>query len=469
MLLDKATTDWLCTKPVFYNEKTGAISYNMEEVVDYSDFSINAEGLRNYLRFGYTVFGQTMVEGVKSLDHSSQIEKLEDGSLKITSFDDVARKLWNPGRTNGSEVFESIIDATVNWADSVSDENVIVLPLSGGYDSRLLANSLKGRQNVHTYSYGLSARQSDSFEVVKASQVARTCDLKWEHIYLDRFLDESYLSRWYELYGGANHLHGMYQMEFYDKICGKESNTLEEGHKLNLLSGIIGDVWAGTVRTPDISSSEEFIKLGYTHGICIDEEIGVYENGIVGKLTTDAADRFFEDNKDLISDESWRVVCAMRMKMMLLHYLLKTPNSLGIEPYSPFIDPQIAMSMLNLDWSLKDNRKWQSVEFEKLGLEIGWEKSKCDYNMVIDIETLRKNPVKPLDVNLLSKVVKREFVEEVNRQITRKPMRNIPAKPRTAGNVYNKAVKKFNAKIDEALISYEILGSVERMLRRADL
>lgn len=468
MLLDKATTDWLCTKPVFYNEKTGAISHNMEEVVDYSDFRINAEGLRNFLRFGYTVFGQTIVEGVKCLDHSSQIEKAADGSLKITHFDDAARKLWNPGQTNSTEVFESIIDASAKWADAVPEEEVIVLPLSGGYDSRLLAYSLRGRENVHTYSYGLSANQRDSFEVVKASQVAKACDLKWEHIYLDKFLDESYLSRWYELYGGANHLHGMYQMEFYDNIISHEGGNVN-GPKLNLLSGIIGDVWAGTVRTPDISSTEEFIKLGYTHGICIDEDICLYDNELVGKLSKDAAQRFYEENKDMLSNESWRVVCAMRMKMLLLHYLLKTPDSLGITPFSPFIDPKIAMSILNLDWSLKDNRKWQQKEFDKINLEIGWEKKKCDYNMVIDIETLRKNPVRPLDVEALGRVVRREYVEEVNRQISRRPLKTLPAKPKTVQNVYNKAVKKYNSKIDKALISYEILGSVERMIRRAKL
>lgn len=44
MLLDYAETDWLGSRPVFYNTKTGAISHNMNKVIDYSDFSFHSEG-----------------------------------------------------------------------------------------------------------------------------------------------------------------------------------------------------------------------------------------------------------------------------------------------------------------------------------------------------------------------------------------------------------------------------------------
>lgn len=468
MLLESAKTDWLCQKPVFYNEKTGAISYDMEEVIDYSDFHISGEGLSNYLKFGYAVYGQTLVENVKSLDCSSVIEKLPGSGIKISHLEDEAERLYNPGQTNSSEVFASIIDATRNWASSLDKDNRIILPLSGGYDSRLLAYSVRDEEKVHAYSYGLSADQRLSFEVIKAEQVAKVCGIEWQHIYLDKFLDKEYLDKWYGLYGPSVHLHGMYQMEFYDKILELEAGNNSAG-KYSLLSGIIGDGWAGTVRIGDVNSLIDLPKIGYTHGMSIEEDICLYDNGIVGGKTTESAEQFFNDNKDKLKDENWRIIFAMRFKMMLLHYLLKTPQSMGMATWSPFTDPQIAMSMLNLDWSLKDQRKWQQSEFDKINLEIGWEKSKCDYNMVIDIETLRKNPLTPLNVETLSKAVKREYVEEINRQIARKPLKSLAAKPKTIQNMYNKAVKKYNHSIDEALIRYEILGSVEKMMLRAGL
>ena len=455
MLLTKAATDWLNTKPVFYNEKTGAISYSMNEVIDYSDFSFSPEGLRNYLKFGYSVFGQTMVENVKFLCPNSAIEQKENAELVITHCEDPAEKLWNPGKVNGAEVFDELTGAAKEWAAKIQNSG-IVLPLSGGLDSRLLAYAAKGYDNVHCYSYGLSARQTDSFETVKASQVAKSCGHSWECVELDEFLKEDYLDKWYCLYGPSVHLHGMYQMEFYEKIIAKEGQS-----NLHMLSGIIGDGWAGTVRIPEIKSLDDLAYLGYTHGMSVDENVCLLPK------ETCAQEEFYETNKDKLKEENWRIVYAMRFKMMLLHYLLTTPNSLGMKSWSPFIEPEHAMNILNLDWSLKENRKWENEAFDKLNLNIGWEKDKCDYNMVLDIETLRKNPVKPLDVKLLGEVIRSDFVEEVNRRVTSHPLRSLPAKPRTAANLYNKGVKWYNRKVDEALIAYEILSPVERVLRNA--
>lgn len=469
MLLTKAVTDWLNTKPVFYNEKTGAISYSMNEVIDYSDFTFSPEGLRNYLKFGYSVFGQTMVENVKFLEPNNAITKNEDGTLTITELDDPALKLWNPGRENGEEVFEELVDATRNWAESVragstgaggineSSGGNIILPLSGGLDSRLLAYATKGYDNVFCYSYGLSARQQESFEAVKASEVAKECGHKWECVELNDFLREDYLDKWYKLYGPSVHLHGMYQMEFYEKIL----NDQKCNPNLQMLSGIIGDGWAGTVRIPEIKSLDDLAYLGYTHGMSVDENVCLLTK------KTESQEAFYEKNRDKLKEENWRIIYAMRFKMMLLNYLLTTPQSLEMGTWSPFIEPKYAMDILNLDWSLKKDRKWEHEAFEKLNLNIGWEKDKCDYNMVLDIETLRKNPVKPLDARLLGEIISKDYVEEVNRQIMRHPVRNLSAKPRTAANLYNKGVKWYNRKVDAALISYEILSPVERVLKNA--
>ena len=480
MLIDNASTDWLCTKPVFYNEKTGAISYEMRDVIDYGNLSINAEGLRNYLRFGYSAYGQTIVDGVKLLDHSSHISKNADGSLTISQVGDIAEGLWEPGQKNSGEVFEMLLASSRQWADSLSTGD-IVLPLSGGFDSRILAHSLSGRENVRTYSYGLSARQKDSFEVVKAKQVAKLCNLYWKQVDIVDFMKEEYLDRWYKLYGPSVHLHGMYQMDFYDQVLDdcvgqmrvKFDDAPVEGTdntatglartNIHMLSGIIGDGWAGTVRIPSINCMDDLLYLGYTHGTSIEDDICLL------KSDRGNEELFWEKNKDKLKDENWRVLYAMRFKMVLLHYLLKTPESMGMSTWSPFIEPEIAMAILNLDWTEKTDRIWQQREFEKLNMNFGWEKDKCDYNMVLDVENLINHPVKPLDVKLLGKYVRTDYVEEVNRQVVgRRALRAIPAKPRSLQNLYNKAVKSYNKKIDKALDDYKILASVERLLLEAE-
>lgn len=466
MLLEKASTDWLCTKPVFYNENTGAISYDMRDVIDYKNLRFNGEGLSNYLKFGYTAFGQTMVDGVRSLDHSSHIVRNEDGSLTITKEEDIAEKLWNPGQMNSGTVFEEIIESTRSWADKLetSDDKTsklgIVLPLSGGLDSRLLAYSLGGRRDVFAYSYGLSAKQSESFEAVKAGMVAKECDIPFKQIDIYDFLREDYLDRWYKLYGPTVHFHGMYQMNFYDGVMNDLHG--QEYSNYYLLSGIIGDGWSGNVYIPEINSAEDMALLGYTHGM------NGNEKACLIPITSGNAQEFWEKNKDKLQDENWRILYAMRFKMQLLHYLLKTPESMGMKSWSPFIDPKISMDMLNLDWSEKKDRLWQKREFEKLKLNIGWEKDKCDYNMVLNVENVLNHRPRPLDVKLLSQVVNPSYVESVNRNIMASGFRAISARPRTIGNMYNKLAKRVNAKIDRALVDYRMLGSIERLLLDAE-
>lgn len=267
MLLDYAETDWLGSRPVFYNTKTGAISYNINDVIDYSNFSFCPEGLRNYLNFGYTVMGQTMINNVKSLRWDSSICKNEEGRLIIHEYPDSVEMLYGKNIKRGKEVFDEIKEDVACFAREVKDK--IVLPLSAGLDSRLLALGCSegGREKTYAFSYGYSARQRDSFEVVKASMVAEQCGIKWEHILLTHFYDM--LDRWYEIYGPSVHMHGMYQMEFYEKI--KKKFTWMDN--LSLCSGIIGDVWSGNVRIDSIVSPDELTKLGYTHGLCIEEDV----------------------------------------------------------------------------------------------------------------------------------------------------------------------------------------------------
>ncbi|HEU4859385.1 MAG TPA: hypothetical protein VFT15_06105, partial [Chitinophagaceae bacterium] len=52
-------TDWLASNTIFYNEKTRHVSHNINNVIDFRNLEFDAEGLNNYLDFGYCVFEQT--------------------------------------------------------------------------------------------------------------------------------------------------------------------------------------------------------------------------------------------------------------------------------------------------------------------------------------------------------------------------------------------------------------------------
>jgi hypothetical protein len=461
MLLEYAETDWLGSRPVFYNEKTGKISYNINEVIDYASLRFHPEGLRNYLKFGYTILGQTAIQDVKALRHDSSISKDADGKLHIEEHEDSLLKLYGMNKKTGTDVFEELLASVRQYVGK--EDNEIVLPLSSGYDSRLLALacSQANRDKINAFSYGYSVRQYDSYETVRASVMADRLNIRWKHIPLGDYY--AYIDEWNDLYGISVHAHGMYQMEFYKKIMKHMTDIMGYSGDLSLVSGIIGDAWAGSVRIGSVNSPEDLIKLGYTHGICIDEDIC-----LVGKDTNELKNGFLEEHRQQLKEENWRTIYAMRMKMMLLHYLLTTPSAYGMKTYSPFLDKNLAIDMLNLDWSEKTERRWQKECFEKYGLDIEWMKSKCDFTSTLNELAICRNPLQPLNVYMLSRIVKKEYVEWVNEVIAKKPMNYISAKPKTPQNMYNKFVRRMNADWRKANNGYMVLLPLQRVMEKAE-
>ncbi len=451
MLLNDAETDWLGSRPVFYNEKTGEISHQISEVIDYRNIRFHPEGLRNYLRFGYSVFEQTPIENVKFLRYSSKIEKGKDKKIGITYLEDPVEKLLGH-KADSEEVLEKIKDAIQDWEKSISGP--IILPLSGGYDSKLLLAGVKDKSKIKAYSYGYSKKQEDSYEVVRARKLAESYGVDWKSIELGEFL--KYLDEWNEMYGPAIHAHGMYQIEFYKKIC---EDLKESGGAV--LSGIIGDGWAGNVRLKEIGSIEELDLLGYTHNMCIQEDICL--------LPEEREQRraFYTQNKERLCEENWRILFAMRMKVMLLRYLVETPKQYGLSAWSPFLDADIAVSMLNLPWQEKDGRLWQKRYFEEAHIEYGWLKKECDYNMIIDENALRQVRPEPLNGKLLGKIIKSDYVEWVNRKLAYKPIPSFSARPKTLLNIANKAIKRMNSGKMKALTAYEILYPLQKVMEKA--
>lgn len=450
-MLNCAETDWLGSQPIFYNEKTGKISRQMNEVIDYQNVRFHPEGLRNYLRFGYSVFGQTPIENIKFLRYSSKIEKGNDGRPVITYLADPAEKLLGH-KANSGEVLEKIRQVTQNWEQQVT--GAIILPLSGGYDSKLLLTNIKDKSKIKAYSYGYSKKQEDSFEVVRARRLAAKYQIYWKSVELGQFLN--YLDEWHELYGPSVHAHGMYQMEFYKKICEDV-----EGTDNAVLSGIIGDVWAGNVRIKGIRGVEDLALLGYTHGLCIEEDVCQLSDD------RDLQEKFYQENKEKLNEENWRILFAMRMKIMLLRYLLETPKQYKMMAWSPFLDVDIAVSMLNIPWQEKEGRLWQKRYFEESDIEYGWMKKECDYNMIINENALRRVRLKPLDTRLLGKIIRSDYVEWVNKILVHRPVPSFSAKPKTIRNIVNKAIKKMNADKMKALVAYEVLYPLQSVMEKA--
>jgi len=390
-------TDWLASEPVFYNEKTGKASHNINDVIDYTNLEFHPEGLNNYLDFGYSVLEQTPVRHVKFLRHSSRLWADEQGTLSVEYLDDPVEK-WIDYRLSETDVIDLIKSKVQKWEHSVQGQ--ILVPTSGGYDSRLLNWCINDKSRIRSFTYGGSAQQSLSFDVVYAETLSKLLNFQWEHISLGDF--NNYIDEWDRLFGPSTHAHGMYQMEFFHKI----QKTLQGG--IPLLSGVVGDAWAGSINKKAIKSYHVLNILGYTHGMNADVKYS--------RLETDYSIRsvFLHQNKHKLEDDRYYVVSVIRLKLILLSYLFRVPRYFDFKPWSPFLDIEICMVMLNLPLERRRNRIWQKEFFQKQNISIESMNLTANFDNGLNCLSVKRKPLEPLNIEILREVVEPEYVRWIN-------------------------------------------------------
>lgn len=392
-------TDWLASEPIFYNEKTSKVSKNINEVIDFRNLEFDPEGFNNYLRFGYSVFEQTPVKNVKFMRYSSELTVNDDGKIDIKYLKDPAES-WE-GRTSHEDTVLELIETSIQrWEEQFQNE--IVIPTSGGYDSRLLNLMVKNKTRIRSFTYGISDFQEQSYEVIYAKKLSEALNTKWQQIELGEF--HKYLSEWVDIYGVSTHAHGMYHMEFYNKI------KMLTGNNKNLLSGIIGDAWAGNVDLPVISY-ENITALGYCHGL--------YANELYSKLKSNnyLAENFLNMNKNKLNSPFWKIIFSMRTKIILLSYLTRIPNLLGFNVYAPFLDINIALNMLTLPENRRCKRAWQQDYFKSYGVDFERMNLKVSHKNSLDYQAIKKINLTPLNENLLKEVVYSNYVGWINKKL----------------------------------------------------
>lgn len=422
-------TDWLGSTPYFYNEKTGRSGHCINDVIDFGDVELDPDGLAGYLDFGYSVFGHTPIKGVRFLEHSSQLLQHPDGRFEVLRLEDPVPALLGR-RSNESDVLGKIEERVRGWEARV--EGRIIVPTSGGFDSRLLTSMIRDKSRIDAFTYGISPRQEESSEVVYARRLSGLLGTRFVHVPLGRF--HEFFQDWDGLYGASVHAHGMYHLEFFSRIAAVSE------HRPPMLSGIIGDAWAG-IRIPAIDRPKDLVALGYTHDLRIDPSLVAGLSQI-----TRSREEYFERKRHHLGDPSFRVVEAMRHKMMLLNYLYRVPRYYGLQPWSPFLDLEVAVAMLNIDPERRNDRAWQRDHFAKLGLDLENHGLACDRANTLDLQGLDAIPVAGLDGGLLGGIFDKRWMDVVNSGL------------RGAGGDMGERLRCY--------FSYLVASPIERLVRR---
>jgi hypothetical protein len=404
--------DWLGSIPIFYNESECIISTLSLKTL--TNDKIHPEGLANFVECGFSILCQTPFYDVKFMRYYSKLIINAKGISSILKEDPVLDSTYFSIVSNENDVSLKI-KRNINDFEKHSEGNIII-PTSGGYDSRMINLYVEEKSRIRAFSYGISDIQSESSEVIYAKKVAEILHIDWEQIELGKYHD--FIEKWFEIFGVSTHLHGMYHIEFYNKIISDKKFNQNSC----LISGIVGDAWSGNVNIRELSGINDIPALAYSHGMNADS------SAIKIPFSQDLRKTFFNTQKNHLKATPVRTIFLIRFKLILLSYLMTIPEYYGIPSWTPFLNFDIVVGMLTLPENRKKDRKWQKDLFEEYHVNVEADSPKKDMSNTLNQQAFLVYNFTSLNVELLQKYFKAENINEINNFISDKPKNSVVAK-----------------------------------------
>lgn len=182
--------DHIRSQPIYYSLDGGlCISDNSVEVHKYSNRDeYDSIAATEYLFTSYVNGPETLSVSVRQLQPGELVTfSRVGGELQVTKD---AHFRFNPeggSKAPQTDDLDALFDRIVQRLIDYADEDPIILPLTGGYDSRLIALKLAEHDYDNVVSY-TNASSEDSEDLLKARTIAR--DLGFKHVRLQSSRDE---------------------------------------------------------------------------------------------------------------------------------------------------------------------------------------------------------------------------------------------------------------------------------------
>lgn len=239
--------DYAGSIPVFYSPRSGLILSNIEPCVFLGTGSslkdLCPESLYGFLRYSHFIWDETAWVHIKQMLPDSRYIFSTNGELVSIKYLETIKSTDTRSSLSDKKVAEELFELNNTLVSrSLKDADEIVLPLSSGYDSRMifsvLANDKKLADKTRCFTYG----SVGSIEVEAARRLSQLKHIDWHHVDLPcNFLSKRYLTEISDIFGASLHMHGMYQIEFYEQIKAKYGIS----PKSRLTSGFMTGVPAG--------------------------------------------------------------------------------------------------------------------------------------------------------------------------------------------------------------------------------
>lgn len=231
--------DWMGSIPVYHHrspEKT--IASTLEPVV-VSDVGLTSDdfflpGVLSLLIHGNFIADWTLFKSLKVVRPDTvaiwKDQQYFTNPMKtVVPSDENCGPGWHEMRQQMYELSRQAIK------ESLNTHPTWVLPLSGGFDSRLIAAiGIDTEAQLSSFTWGAKK----SLDPIYAKAVARDLNIPWQLVKINSNYLRQYTRLWADLFGSSMHFHGMYQMPFLDSLDAQNANG-------PILSGFIGESLAG--------------------------------------------------------------------------------------------------------------------------------------------------------------------------------------------------------------------------------
>jgi hypothetical protein len=216
--------DYAGSIPFFYSARQGFVASNIEPCVYLASGSsledISPENIYGFLKYSHFIWDETAWRHIHQILPDSTYQFSPDGQVKGKRYNATVTASTTRTGLSDSQVANQLYELNQYLVTrSLETYDEIILPLSSGYDSRMiyavLANDTKLADKTRCYTYG----SEGSIEVEAGRRLSRLKKIKWNHIDLPcRFLQSQYTKEIADIFGASLHMHGMYQIEFYEQI-----------------------------------------------------------------------------------------------------------------------------------------------------------------------------------------------------------------------------------------------------------
>lgn len=174
-----AATDIARSMPIYFSKDLSVISDSSEivrEQLGIEKENIDFRRAAEFFDTTYVAHDNTVYSDIKQVEMGTVVKFSKGGYIKQLYYKHI-QPVVHDSRNDAIAKLKSITEAALNRMLKVVNGRQIVLSLSGGYDSRYIACSLRslGVENVICYTYG----RSGSFETTQSEKIAKALGYKW--------------------------------------------------------------------------------------------------------------------------------------------------------------------------------------------------------------------------------------------------------------------------------------------------